>query len=98
MLAERQHTRAYLDALSRRPANDSAKAKSGVLSGKKVYIAESCEITEERIKAYVDRIREAGSIFGETPTVPQRLTSFIAADIVVVKARDGWEYWKVGTP
>lgn len=96
VLAERQHTRAYLDALSRRPSNDNTKAKSDVLSGKKVYIAESCEITEDRIKVYVDRLREAGSIFGDTSTVPQRLTSFIAADIVVVNARDGWEYWKVG--
>lgn len=88
-------TKAYLTANAKKHANESNDPTPGILQGRKIYFAEACDLTKDRIGMYRHQIAEAGGALLEGNTRDEKRAALERADYVIVNYRQGWEYWLV---
>jgi len=88
-------TKAYLTANAKKHANESHDPTPGILQGRKIYFAATCDLTKDRIGMYRHQIREAGGTLLEGSTRDERRAALEKADYVIANYRYGWEFWLV---
>lgn len=85
----------YLESLGKRVSPESTKVNQKLLGGKKVYIADNCDLTLERRTMYRDLIRSAGGKLLSGKNAREKLAALERTDYAIINYREGWEYWKV---
>jgi hypothetical protein len=95
--ADQQITAKYLESINADKATVAQEDPSSVrvLAGKRIYIAESCELGKDGLGVYQSGIKQAGGKLLASVTPRSRLEALQKADYVIVNHRQGWEFWKV---
>lgn len=95
--ADQRRTEGYLSSLAQKPkaGSDKDTPRHRVLEGKRIYVADSCELGKDGLGVYKSGIFQAGGVLVAGKTRKEQLRALEAADYVIVNVREGWEFWKV---
>ena len=96
--ADQRRTAEYLDSLAQdqtKNVQEDSSLAARVLAGKRIYIADSCELGKDGLGVYQSGIKQAGGRLLFATTAKDKLRALQKADYVVVNYREGWEFWKV---
>jgi hypothetical protein len=73
----------------------SQTSHQGCLTGKSIYVSQSCELSPEKLQTFLNKIKELGGEPLAGAHIQENATLLEKADVVIVNYREGWEFWKV---
>lgn len=92
---QKQPIEQAVSAVASHSAMSASPHAKEILNGKRIYIAESCDLGKDGLGLYQSGIKQAGGKLLSGSTHQERLKALQRADFVIANYRQGWEFWKV---